>query len=602
MQQPSHQQRITPDAADHAYPLPLPGSLPARSWRWSAAAGWVALFVAVALLAWFGTLGVRHLVGPDEGRYAEISREMLASGDWVTIRYNALKYFEKPPFHMWATATAYALFGVGEWQARLTVALAGLLGIGMSMLATWRWFGRRAAAFAGLALLAAPMWSVAAHFNTLDMTLAGVMSCILGCMMVAQHPETSPGRRRAWMVACWAAMGVAVLTKGLVGIALPGLVLVVYTLLTRDWRLWRRLHPLLGVVTMLAIAVPWFWLVSERNPEFLRFFFIHEHWQRYTSNVHSRGGPIFYFVPLVLAGFLPWAGLFPRLWSAIRVAAPQADAQADDHADAQAGVPFRPALMAGVWAIAIFAFFSLSHSKLPGYIVPVFPALGILAGVALDRIDARTWNRQLLGVAIVAACGLLASPVVAVLNANHTPNAFYRDYAIWVAAAFIVMLLAIGAARLLLRRGVLASVAVYALGMYLGFTVALIGHETIGGPASGADLAPAIHQRLTPGMKLYGVNMLDHTLPFYLRHPLSMVGEADELSFGVSVEPERWLPDVAAFEKVWKQGGPAMAVMTPKTYLELSPHMPLYVVASDWRRVVVSNVAPRSSTMSLQSR
>ncbi|HBO78286.1 MAG TPA: 4-amino-4-deoxy-L-arabinose transferase, partial [Cupriavidus sp.] len=91
-------------------------------------------------------------------------------------------------------------------------------------------------------------------------------------------------------------------TKGLVGIALPGLVLVVYTLVTRDWGLWRRLHLALGVVVMLVITVPWFYLVSVRNPEFPNFFFIHEHWQRYTSNIHSRSGSVFYFLPLVIGG------------------------------------------------------------------------------------------------------------------------------------------------------------------------------------------------------------------------------------------------------------------------------------------------------------
>ncbi|MBV8271532.1 MAG: glycosyltransferase family 39 protein [Cupriavidus sp.] len=549
---------------------------------WTAAAGWVGLFVVVALVVWFVSLDMRHLVGPDEGRYAEISREMFASGDWVTIRYNALKYFEKPPFHMWVTAVGYELFGLGEWQARLAVALSGLLGIGVSMMAARRWFGGRAAAFTGLALLAAPMWSVAAHFNTLDMTLAGVMSCVLAFMLMAQHPDASVAARRGWMAACWAAMGVAILTKGLVGIALPGLVLVVYTLVTRDWGLWRRLHLALGAVVMLVITVPWFYLVSVRNPEFPNFFFIHEHWERYTSNIHSRSGPIWYFLPLVVGGFLPWAGMFPRLWTAMRMPA--------DGSQTQVQARFRPAMMAGIWAIAIFVFFSLSRSKLPGYIVPVIPALGILAGVALDRLTPRVWGKQLLGMAIVAACGLLASPVVATLNANHIPNSFYRAYAVWVAAAFVVMLVGIAAARLLLRRGVLPSVAVYAMGMYLGFTLALLGHETVGRPASGADIAPQIAQKLTPEMPLYGVQMLDHTLPFYLRHPLTMVGQADELTFGTQVEPQRWVPDIPSFTRLWKNGQPAMAVMSPETYLALAPTMPMYVVARDWRRVVVTNV------------
>lgn len=538
---------------------------------------WIAAAVIGVLVVWFGTLAMRYLVGPDEGRYAEISREMLATGDWVTVRYNALKYFEKPPFHMWVTAVAYAAFGIGEWQARLCVALSGLLGIGMTMLATWRWFGARAGWLAGVVLLAAPMWSTAAHFNTLDMTLAGALACVLATMLMAQHPDATVDARRRWMYACWAAMGVAVLTKGLVGVALPGLVLVVYAIVARDIALWRRLHWAGGLVILLAITVPWFWLIARRNPEFLHFFFIHEHWQRYTSNVHARTGAIWYFVPLIVGGLLPWIGLFRRMWATLS-------------ASRRAGGGFRPELMAGVWAIAIFVFFSLSHSKLPGYILPVVPALAILAAIVLDRLDARGWSRQLAGAGVVAVIGLLASPIVGTLNANNIPNLFYRAYAIWVAIAFALMLVAIVAARWMVSRDrVTLSIVTYGLGMYVAFTVALLGYDTVGRPLSGADIAPTVARALTPGMPLYGVRMLDHTLPFYLRHPLVMVGEADELEFGATAEPSRRIPDLATFGKVWRQDGPALALMSRDTYQELSGKLPMYVVARDYRRVVVAN-------------
>lgn len=558
-------------------PLDLPRREPWLTALGARATWWLALTVAAVLLVWFGTLAMRHLIGPDEGRYAEISREMLATGDWVTIRYNALKYFEKPPFHMWVTALSYVVFGVGEWQARLCVALSGLLGIGMTMLATWRWFGLRAAWLAGVVLLAAPMWSTAAHFNTLDMTLAGAMACVLATMLLAQHPDATPATRRRWMYACWAAMGVAVLTKGLVGVALPGLVLVVYSLVARDGSLWRRLHWGAGLAILLAVTVPWFWLIARRNPEFLHFFFIHEHWQRYTSNIHSRSGPLWYFVPLIVGGFLPWVGLFPRMWAEVR-------------ASRAASAGFRPVLMAGVWAIAIFIFFSLSHSKLPGYILPVVPALAIVAAVVLDRLDARRWARQLTGAGVVAAVGLMASPIVGTLSANHIPNHFYRSYAIWVAAAFALMVLSVALARwIAARRHLSLSIAAYGLGMYLAFTVALLGYETVARPLSGADIAPAVARVLTPGMRLYGVRMLDHTLPFYVRHPLVMVGEADELSFGTAAEPSRWVPDLDTFAQLWRHDGHALAVMSPDTYQSLAGKLPMYVVARDYRRVVVAN-------------
>lgn len=548
--------------------------------------GMIALVVIAILLVWFGTLDARHLLKPDEGRYAEISREMFASGDWVTIRYNDLKYFEKPPFHMWVTTLAYEAFGVGDWQARLCVALSGILGLGATVLAATRWFGARAGLLAGLALMAAPMWSIAGHFNALDMTLSGALACVLACMMLAQHPGTTPAARRGWMLACWVAMGVAILTKGLVGIALPGLALVVYTLVTRDLGLWRRLHLVSGIVAMLVVTVPWFWLISSRNPEFPHFFFIHEHWDRYTSTVHARKGSSLYFVPLLLLGFLPWLGLTPRMWTAVR-----------ERAGAERGAggkPFQPALMALIWAVAIFVFFSLSGSKLPGYIVPVFPALAMLAGVALDDITERSWQRQINALKVLAVAGLLATPYVATLDRPSNPNEVFRTFAVYTGVAFAVLLGGTILARKLLQsRGLFPSITAGALAMFLTCTIGLMGHEVMGRRASGVDLVPAIRAVLKDDMPLYGVRVLDHTLPFYLGHTLTMVEEPDELEFGVQQAPDQWIPTLDQFIARWRDGPPALGIMDPGLYAELSARqVPMHVVARDSRRVVVSNFSP----------
>ncbi|WP_423194317.1 glycosyltransferase family 39 protein [Cupriavidus sp. H18C2] len=548
--------------------------------------GMVALVVIGVLLVWFGTLDARHLLRPDEGRYAEISREMFATGDWVTIRYNALKYFEKPPFHLWVTTLAYELFGVGDWQARLCVALSGIAGLGVTMLATARWFGCRAGLLAGLALLAMPMWSVTGHFNSLDMTLSGALACVLASMLLAQHPEATPRARLGWMLACWVTMGVAILTKGLVGIALPGLVLVVYTLLTRDYGLWRRLHLVPGIVVLLAVTVPWFWLVSSRNPEFPHFFFIHEHWDRYTSTVHARKGSIWFFVPLLVAGMLPWLGLVPRMWDVVR-----------DRAGAARGVggkPFQPALLSLVWFGAIFVFFSLSGSKLPGYIVPVFPALAILAAVALDQINERSWKRQINALLVLAVVGLIAAPIVATLDRPSNPNVVFRAFAVYVGVAFAVLLAGMLLARRLLEsRGLFPSITAFALSMFLTCTIGLMGHEVMGRRASGVDMLPAIKAALKDDMPIYGVRMLDHTLPFYLGRTLTMVEAADELSFGTEQEPDKWIPTLDAFIAKWQDGQPALAIMSPDMYDSLAARqVPLYVVARDLRRVVASNFPP----------
>ncbi len=552
-------------------PIDRSHAAPALPWRTSTL--W--LLAAALLVVWLGTLGYRHLIPTDEGRYAEIAREMFTTGDWVTIRYNDLKYFEKPPLQMWGTALAYTLFGVGDWQARLFAALSGLIGIAFTMLAAARWWGKRVAMVSALVLASAPMWNVGAHFNSLDMGVAGCMTMALAALLLAQHPDASPAQRRGWMWACWAAMALAVLSKGLIGVVLPGFVLVVYTLVARDWALWKRLHLLTGLVVFFAVGAPWFVLISARNPEFAWFFFVHEHFQRFTSTVHHRDAPLWYFVPLLVAGFLPWLAQLP---GAARLT------MARDQAAANG---FRPTLLLGLWAVLIFAFFSVSNSKLPGYIFPIVPALAILAALVLEQADERMWRWQLkafLGVSLVglAACGYLAT-----MSSEMYPNAVFARFAAFLAAAFLAAaVLTWLALRLAARR--FESLAAFACGWFLTFTIALLGHEAFGRSMSGIDLVPAVKPWLKPGVPFYAVERLDHTMPFYLDTPAVMVQEPDELAFGVAHEPAKWIPTTDAFVVRWRDGGQAVAMMSPGTYQRLAAQsVPMTVIAQDTRRVIV---------------
>ena len=532
---------------------------------------------ALVLCTWFLTLDARHLLRSDEGRYAEIAREIFASGDWVTIRYNGLKYFEKPPFHLWMTAIAYHWFGVGDWQARLWVAISGLLGLLATMFAAHRWFGSRTALLTGLVLLSTPTWNLGAHFNSLDMGVSAALACTLAGLLIAQHPQTSTARRRYWMWLAWGMMAVAVLTKGLIGIVLPGLVLIVYTLLARDWALWSRLHLVSGTLLFMVIATPWFVLVSSRNPEFAPFFFIHEHWQRYTSAVHLRDAPFWYFVPQLLAGFLPWLGLSAGILSLMR--------------EGSSASGFRPVLLLGVWASVIFVFFSASHSKLPGYIMPMFPALALLAAIALGRLSEQAWGRQLAGMLIGAASGLLASPLVARMGSSGTPNPLFHHFALWIGAACLLAVAGLSLARWFARQGQLdRSIATAALTLFAAITVGSVGHETLGRSASGSDLVAPIRAVLTPTMPIYSVRLLDHTLPFYLQRTTIMVEQPDELEFGTQQEPQKWMPTLAAFLRAWSSGPQAIAIMSHDTHAELlQAHVAMFTVAEDARRVVVAN-------------
>ena len=310
--------------------------------------GKILILLLIYALLWFGTLNYRHLIPSDEGRYAEMAREMIVTGDWITPRYNGYKYFEKPPLQIWATAVTFQMFGLGEWQARLWSALTGFLTILMIGFTGMKIFNSRAGWLSALVLASSPMWIISGHFNSLDMALSAFLVSALCSLLLAQSSQNK-SESRHWMWACWIFMALATLSKGVIGAAIPAMVFVAYSITAWDWKIWARLRLLSGSIIYLLITAPWFVIVAHRNPEFLEFFFIHEHLQRFTQDAHSRTGPIYYFVPLLLIGILPWAAQIPG---------------AMVQAWRERKQEFSSAWLLACWFVVIFVFFSVSRSKI----------------------------------------------------------------------------------------------------------------------------------------------------------------------------------------------------------------------------------------------
>jgi hypothetical protein len=166
-----------------------------------------------------------------------------------------------------------------------------------------------------------------------------------------------------------------------------------------------------------------------------------------------------------------------------------------------------------------------------------------------------------------------------------------RAYGLWLAGATALLTAGLLLALRLVRRGELtSSMVACATAFFAATTIGLVGHESLGRGSSGIDLVPRIQAVLTPQMPIYSVRLLDHTLPFYLRRTTIMVEEPDELEFGTRQEPQKWLPTLAAFEQAWTAGPHAIALMAPATHAELGARgLPMFVLAQDERRVVVSN-------------
>ncbi|MDP9008601.1 MAG: glycosyltransferase family 39 protein [Pseudomonadota bacterium] len=511
---------------------------------------WLYGGLAVLLVAvWLATLAGRPLFNPDEGRYAEIPREMLSGGDWVIPHLNGLDYIEKPPLQYWATAAMYRVFGVSEFSARLytaltalgTVALVGLLGGRLGGRDT----GRRAVAVAsGMVMVV-----VLGQLTTLDMSLTFYMTASMTGFVLAQQPGE---RWRQWMLMAWIAAALGVLTKGLVAAAIPAAVLIIYSLCSRDFTPWRKLNLSFGLPLFLSITVPWHWLAALRRSDFLQFFFVHEHFARYLTPIADRQEHWWFFGMVFLIGTVPWTV------PALRVLIGGWRRRAD-------GTPFSTAFFLWIWVLFVCVFFSLSDSKLMPYILPAMPALAVL--IAAQPIA--TLKRDFLITAILTAIAGVALGVASFYEPALVPASPARPYFLSLAKPLrevAVLLIVSGAfvwvqgARDATRAGVFLGVGWCLAGLLLIRTATLLAPIY-----SGIDLANA----LPPGSgdaPLYSVRTYDQTLPFYLRRTVTLVGYRGELDYGLHQAPGGEIADIDEFLRLWESQARAFAVMDKRTF------------------------------------
>jgi 4-amino-4-deoxy-L-arabinose transferase-like glycosyltransferase len=549
---------------------------------------WLLAAVLLTLL-WFAALDMRKLHHPDEGRYAEIAREMLQSGDWVTPRLDGLKYFEKPPLQYWLAAGAFAIFGVHDWSARLPSALFGWLAVIAVGYAGARIADVTTGLFAAGAL-AACVWQIGiAHFLTLDAMLSGWLALALAAFLVAQSAATTLASRRRWMLGAWVAVAGAVLTKGPIGLVIPAGALALHSLAARDWAVWRRLAWLPGIAVVLLLCAPWFVAVSSRNPEFARFFFIHEHVERFLTTEHRREGAWWYFVPLLIVGLLPWTGLLLKMPAAWR--------------DATRGVNgFAWVRFCLAWALFVFLFFSVSGSKLPSYILPLFPALALVIGWVLARMSSAWWRWLLGSIAVgssVAAVGLWLGfdRLAQRLATDRTPAEVYVSFGQSLKAGTTLFAIAAVASCLAERRGTVAArglaIVLLALGMNLAMQLGFWANDGLSPSRSTAGLVTALEA--APGTPydarapFFQVRLYDQTLPWYLRRTTTVVDYRDELALGLDAEPGKGIADTHTWIARWNSLPQAYALMTPETYEELRRDgVPMRIAARSARYVIAA--------------
>ena len=332
---------------------------------WLALAG---LWVLLLCLAW-----VRPLAVPDEGRYAEVGRWMLQSGDWLTPRLNGIPFFHKPPLLHWLQASSMAVFGQYAWAARLVPALnAGLMMVALCLCA--RHLSGEATARRAMVMLGTSLTFLAGgqyvNHDMLVATWIGIAIWLFGLSFL-HGDQPHSGLARWGFVAC--ALGV--LSKGLIGLVLPGLVIFVWLLWTGQARKMWRFPWFSGLLIFAVIAVPWFVLAQHKFPGLFDYLFGAQQFGRYTGTTFNNAQPWWFYGLALLLLFGPW--LFFIL------------AQVGWARDVNPGIDRRVFSLMWVWVLAIAVFFSIPNSKLVGYILPIMPPLALLAAWGWERAMAQ---------------------------------------------------------------------------------------------------------------------------------------------------------------------------------------------------------------------
>lgn len=530
-----------------------------------------------ALVLYLPGLGRPALWEPDEGRYAEIAREMYLSGDLVTPRDDFVRYFEKPPLVYWAETAALAMFGRNEFAVRLPAALFSAGQVVVAAALGEAMLDAQAAILAALALALAPLFFGFARFATLDPALAFFMTAALAAFHAASRAQSfADATARKWLVISAAMLALGTLSKGPVAPVLTGAIAFL-------WLRWeRRTHEILRMPWIAAIAVysaitiPWFALAEVRNPGFLQFFFIHEHVHRYLVNTEHGWGPWF-FVPIVIGGMWPWLFFVP-----VGIAAMRAEPER------RSSLRFLI-----VWFAVIFVFFSVPRAKLGSYILPAVPALAIAAGFGIARLwrmPASITRALLAWFAMLnlaaAACGAIALAVAGGgLPAALTADGFVIA-ALLAATAVVVFALARGG------KGPGGAVLAITLAMVLIMGTAVRAREDAAEFSTYRNLAHAAASHLRPGCVLASYRHIVHSLPFYTGYREALVSYRGELApFGYSPDASAsFIATDKELARLWNSGSCVVVVANRKDLTRLAALDPApVIVGCEGKKVALYN-------------
>ena len=522
-------------------------------------------------------IGSRPLFVPDEGRYAEIAREMVVRGDYITPHLNGIKYFEKPILFYWLGAAAIKLGGNSITALRSINAILAILGCLLTYLTGRKLYGRKAGLIAAIVLGTSTLYFVMAHMVSLDLPVTVFLTAgLYGFLLAAKSKHNA--RSRLLLLGAAAAAALAVLTKGLIGIVFPAMIAIAWMTLMGQWHQLKRLPIFSALFVFLLIAAPWHIIVNQLNPEFFRFYFIEQHFLRYTTMDVGHYQPAWFFIPTLLGGFFPWIVFFPQ---ALITSFPRHFRERGRYSSE---------LFLVIWITLVFAFFSFSKSKLIPYILPVIPPMALLTGRYLAKYLDKPSRGLVVGYAALVLLAIMTGYFLWNLNipVAHPTHATMLLRLSIIAFSIGTLLSLMTVLRSPQNALIIAMIATATFLIISFGSIRYIDTRTI------QPLAETIKSLRQPGDEVITYNQYYQDLPFYLEQRVTILNWQNELGYGMQHQDTReWMIDNDQFWLRWRNKKHRIFMVMSKDEYQLFykrfPHDKIILLNETPSNVLVTN-------------
>lgn len=482
-------------------------------------------------------MGNRPFASPDEGRYVEIPREMVVTEDYVTPRLDGMKYFEKPPLFYWMQAASIKAAGIDEVSMRFWIVLFAILGCLSVFYVGAKCYSRNVGVMSAGILATTLLYYCHSRIIILDLVLSIFLCGSLWAFFLAfVKKNQSKIPKKYLIISMYALSALACLTKGLIGAILPGFVVFLWMLFTNNWKKLKEVLYVPGILIFLVIFLPWHILAAYRNHDFLYYYFVVEHFLRYTTKFHNRYQPAWFFIPIILAGLIPWTGL--SLMSLKNMVKKSIAKNSEN-------------IFLACWVFGIFGFFSFSHSKLIPYILPIVPPIALATAVFIEECNEKEFRvGAVINIILFFAAGItyyFAQSEISDVLQNADARILLNVVIISLVAIGIVFLLAIFSK---ISKKMAVVICIFLSGNMLWTVNKLAPYYQDEKKPTTKKVAKYVRANKTKDDLVFIYNYYHQDFPVYLNDTTGVINFVGELEFGSNSEPEK--SKLISEEKFWE--------------------------------------------------